>query len=127
MVITFGYTRRKKERVFLIEDREHTFFEPNEVSQATSEQIYVALRLALATTLYEKYQFPIIIDDSFVNFDQKRTKKVIELLRELKGHQILFFTCHDHLLTHFQRDEVVFLSEQTSSSNKKLIRKGSSK
>ena len=112
---------------FLIEDKEHTYFEPNEVSQATSEQIYVALRLALATTLYEKYQFPIIIDDSFVNFDQKRTKKVIQLLRELEGHQILFFTCHDHLLTHFHRDEVIFLSEQTTHSNKKLVRKGSAK
>jgi hypothetical protein len=118
---------QKEGASFLIEGSDHTFFEPNELSQATSEQIYVALRLALATTLYEKYQFPIIIDDSFVNFDQKRTKKVIQLLRELKGHQILFFTCHDHLLAYFQRDEVVFLSEQTTSNSKKLMRKGSAK
>ncbi|MDV2887592.1 hypothetical protein RYX45_20680, partial [Alkalihalophilus pseudofirmus] len=74
-------------------------FEANELSQATTEQLYVSIRLALATTLYENYQFPIIIDDSFVNFDAGRTRKVIELLKKLAGNQILFFTCHEHLLS----------------------------
>ena len=98
---------QKEGNGFLIESHDHILFEPNELSQATSEQIYVSLRLALATTLYEKYQFPIIIDDSFVNFDQNRTKKVIKLLSELTGHQILFFTCHQHLLEFFQKGKVI--------------------
>ena len=54
---------------FLIENRDHLLFEANELSQATTEQIYVSIRLALAVTIYEKFKFPIIIDDSFVNFD----------------------------------------------------------
>lgn len=94
---------------FLIERKDQTIFEANELSQATTEQVYVSIRLALATTLYEKYCFPIIIDDSFVNFDAKRTKKVIELLKQLKRNQILFFTCHDHLFKYFQKDHLLYL------------------
>ncbi|WP_348981312.1 AAA family ATPase [Bacillus sp. DNRA2] len=100
---------------FLIESYDHILFEPKELSQATSEQVYVALRLALATTLYEKYQFPIIIDDSFVNFDHQRTKKVVDLLCGLKDHQILFFTCHQHLLSHFQTGKLIKLGERDQS------------
>jgi uncharacterized protein YhaN len=94
---------------FLIERSDHTLFEANELSQATAEQVYVSIRLALATTLYEKYQFPIIIDDSFVNFDAGRTKKVMELLTTLQHNQILFFTCHTHLLQYFQPEKVLYL------------------
>ncbi|ULT58066.1 AAA family ATPase [Neobacillus drentensis] len=96
---------------FLVERDDHTVFEANELSQATTEQLYVSIRLALATTLYDKYQFPIIIDDSFVNFDAKRTQKVIELLRGLKQNQVLFFTCHEHLLAHFQKENVLRLEK----------------
>jgi uncharacterized protein YhaN len=91
---------------FLIERSDHILFEANELSQATTEQVYVSIRLALATTLYEKYRFPIIIDDSFVNFDANRTKKVMELLTTLRTNQILFFTCHTHLLQYFQPENV---------------------
>lgn len=94
---------------FLIERSDHTLFEANELSQATTEQVYVSIRLALVVTLYEKYRFPIIIDDSFVNFDANRTKKVMELLTTLKDNQILFFTCHTHLLQYFQPEKVQYL------------------
>ncbi|MDQ0973087.1 uncharacterized protein YhaN [Neobacillus niacini] len=94
---------------FLIERRDHTLFEANELSQATTEQVYVSIRLALAATLYEKYRFPIIIDDSFVNFDGNRTKKVLELLTTLQNNQILFFTCHTHLLPYFHPENVMYL------------------
>ena len=97
---------------FLIESKDHLLYEANELSQATTEQIYVSLRLALAVTIYEKYKFPIIIDDSFVNFDARRTSKVVELLKQLDGQQVLFFTCHEHLLKYFQWAEVVHLSEK---------------
>jgi uncharacterized protein YhaN len=96
---------------FLVERKDHTIFEANELSQATTEQLYVAIRLALAVTVYEQYQFPIIIDDSFVNFDAKRTEKVIELLKGMEHNQLLFFTCHKHLLTFFPRENVLFLEK----------------
>lgn len=91
---------------FLVERKDRSLFEANELSQGTAEQLYVSIRLALATTLYESYSFPIIIDDSFVNFDTGRTQKVIELLKSLKDYQILFFTCHPHLLAFFQKEQI---------------------
>ncbi|RDU35306.1 hypothetical protein DRW41_18655 [Neobacillus piezotolerans] len=94
---------------FLIERRDHTRFEANELSQATTEQVYVSLRLALAETIYEKFSFPFIIDDSFVNFDGLRTKRMIELLKGMDGRQVLFFTCHSHLLGHFGEGQVHLL------------------
>ncbi|MBV7508181.1 AAA family ATPase [Bacillus sp. sid0103] len=96
---------------FLVERTDGTIFEANELSQATTEQLYVAIRLAFAVTIYEKYQFPIIIDDSFVNFDAKRTEKVLDLLKMMKRNQLLFFTCHQHLLSYFQRENVLFLEK----------------
>lgn len=94
---------------FLIEKENHIFFEANELSQATMEQVYVSLRLALVVTLYEKYRFPIMIDDSFVNFDHNRTAKVMELLRGLGENQVLFFTCHSHMLTFFDKSDILCL------------------
>ncbi|TKC18152.1 ATP-binding protein [Robertmurraya kyonggiensis] len=102
---------KKESNGFLIERKDHILFEANELSQATTEQVYVSIRLALATTIYKKYAFPIVIDDSFVNFDHKRTSKVIELLKTLKDNQILFFTCHQHLLKYFHETEVMEVGE----------------
>jgi uncharacterized protein YhaN len=104
------HLKEKEDSGFIIERKDHTFFEANELSQATMEQVYVSIRLALATTLYEKHRFPIIIDDSFVNFDHNRSERVLKLLSNLKDHQVLFFTCHSHLLNYFSQDQLIELS-----------------
>ncbi|EIJ81968.1 hypothetical protein PB1_03475 [Bacillus methanolicus PB1] len=97
---------------FLIENKEHILFEANELSQATAEQVYVSLRLALAVTLYKNFHFPIMIDDGFVNFDENRTKKVITLLKRFTGQQILLFTCHKHLLHYFDNEQIKQLGRE---------------
>ncbi|MGV3465436.1 MAG: AAA family ATPase [Heyndrickxia sp.] len=95
---------------FVVERRDRVIFAPEELSQATAEQLYVAIRFALVDVLKEEYPFPIIIDDSFVNFDKNRTNKVIELLKEIsKTTQVLFFTCHQHLLEEFSPDTIIDL------------------
>ncbi|MFT8321800.1 MAG: AAA family ATPase [Bacillus sp. (in: firmicutes)] len=99
---------------FLIESKEQVYFEAKELSQGTTEQLYVSIRLALANTFYKKYQLPIIIDDSFVNFDEKRTKRVIELLKSNTENQLLFFTCHPHITQYFKKEEVCYLNVEAS-------------
>ncbi|CEG29644.1 ATP-binding protein [Bacillus sp. B-jedd] len=91
---------------FVIQRADHVRFEADELSQATMEQVYVSLRLALAETIYGKLSFPLIIDDSFVNFDGERARRMIELLKKAEGRQILFFTCHEHLLGHFDENQI---------------------
>ncbi|WNF24003.1 AAA family ATPase [Mesobacillus jeotgali] len=101
---------------FLIERNDHVLFEANELSQATAEQVYVSIRLALAADHHERYPFPIIIDDSFVNFDHNRTNRTIRLLREMSNNnQILIFTCHRHLLDYFAENEIVNLQEKSTN------------
>lgn len=100
---------------FLIERNDHLLFEANELSQATAEQVYVSIRLALAAVHYDRYPFPVIIDDSFVNFDHNRTARIIRLLREMSNNQILIFTCHRHLLEYFSDEEILNLEEKSTN------------
>ncbi|MBS4188765.1 AAA family ATPase [Bacillus sp. FJAT-49705] len=103
----------KKEGIgFLLENDHGLVFEANELSQATTEQLFLALRLALAVTVYGRFPFPIIIDDSFVNFDHVRTEKVVNLLKSLSGRQIIFFTCHKHMLPYFKENQVAFVNNK---------------
>lgn len=79
-----------------------------ELSQATKEQAYIALRLALAKTLVSTAPFPIIMDDPFVHFDRNRTNKMVQLMKEVGyERQILYFTCHDTMLKHWQKEQIV--------------------
>lgn len=97
---------------FIIERNDGIRFVPSELSQATAEQLYVAVRFALANTTErnQSSRFPFIIDDSFVNFDEQRLRNVIHLLREISvTNQILFFTCHDHVAKLFQEEEIIRL------------------
>lgn len=102
---------KETESGFHIHRRDYSVFEANELSQATMEQVYVAIRLALVTTIYKKRPFPIMIDDSFVNFDHVRTIRVLQLLKEITNNQVLFFTCHRHLLKDLQDSHIIRLEE----------------
>lgn len=82
-----------------------------ELSQATKEQAYVALRFALAHSLSEVAPFPFIMDDPFVHFDRKRMGYMVQLMNEIEGErQILYFTCHESMKQYWQNAHVVDLS-----------------
>jgi hypothetical protein len=51
---------------------------------------------------------PMILDDVFVNFDAARTKTACAVLRDFarQGHQLLVFTCHEHVWRMFQELKV---------------------
>lgn len=92
------------ENTFVVENRNGLRFTPNELSQGTREQLYLAIRLALASVYQEHSSFPIIMDDIFVNFDRKRRTAAQKVIEEMaKHHQILFFTCHQHICSLFSR------------------------
>ncbi|EUJ33603.1 hypothetical protein MFLO_00055 [Listeria floridensis FSL S10-1187] len=85
-------------------------FKPEELSQATKEQLYLAVRLALIETIAEDYPLPIVIDDGFVNFDAHRLELLMELLKYRKTkNQILFFTCHKETSKYFSDNAVLML------------------
>jgi len=64
--------------------------------------------MALAKTLTTSAPFPFIMDDPFVHFDRNRTDKMVQLMKEVGyERQILYFTCHDGMLEHWQKDQIV--------------------
>jgi len=64
------------------------------LSHGTMDQVYFAARVAIAGTLCSDPTFPIILDDSFVLYDDTRLAAALDLLVRLSSdHQILLLTC----------------------------------
>jgi uncharacterized protein YhaN len=79
------------------------------LSRGTREQLFVSLRLALVSAYGRRgIHLPMILDDVFVNFDAGRTRTACSVLREFakQGHQLLVFTCHEHVWRMFQEIKV---------------------
>jgi len=61
-------------------------------SDGTADQLYLALRLAVAEALTP--QAPLILDDALVRFDDDRLTAALEILREQsRQRQVILFTC----------------------------------
>lgn len=79
---------RRDQEVFLVE----------ELSQGTAEQLYIALRLGFVTVMSDQANFPIIIDDGFVNFDNVRRQRMLALLEKIaEKNQVIYFTADDRI------------------------------
>ena len=61
-------------------------------SDGTVDQLYLALRLAVAEALTA--DAPLILDDALVRFDDSRLKAALDILdREAEKKQVILFTC----------------------------------
>lgn len=61
------------------------------VSAGTIEQVYFALRMAASDILYEE-PLPVIFDEAFAFYDEKRLKSTLKWLSE-QQRQVIIFTC----------------------------------
>jgi len=93
-----------------VQRKDGTIFLPNELSQGTVEQLYIALRLAFVKNTADIVSMPILIDDGFVNFDSERKHIMFDLLEELSETvQIIFFTFDDSCAQRFSKKQVYML------------------
>ncbi|MCM3036143.1 AAA family ATPase [Bacillus pumilus] len=85
--------------LLMVKRMDGRIFRPEELSQATCEQIYLAIRFALALSHQQDCQLPFMMDDSFVHFDHVRLGRVMEMMNELTRFetQLFYFTCHEHM------------------------------
>ena len=61
-------------------------------SDGTADQLYLALRLAVAEELTP--HAPLVLDDAFVRFDDTRLAAAMEILQEYaENKQVILFTC----------------------------------
>jgi uncharacterized protein YhaN len=73
---------------------------PDQLSTGTREQLYLAIRLGYVLHYCRQAEpLPIVMDDVLVNFDAERATATLEALRDVSQQaQILFFTCHQHVV-----------------------------
>ncbi|MFZ7774796.1 AAA family ATPase [Bacillus velezensis] len=91
--------------------KDGTVFSAGELSQAACEQLYAAIRFALASERESAVSLPFLLDDSFVHFDRQRLQRLFDVLNQLSegGRQILYFTCHEHVSRSFHSGQVMRL------------------
>ena len=66
----------------------------NYYSAGTIDAVYVAVRLALIDLLYNDNRPPLVFDDTFANFDEKRMAQMMDILSK-QPSQIIYLTCRD--------------------------------
>jgi uncharacterized protein YhaN len=74
------------------------------LSRGTREAVFIALRLALASAYSRRgVMLPLVLDDVLVNFDANRASAAARVLRDFAemGHQVVMFTCHEHIMRIF--------------------------
>jgi uncharacterized protein YhaN len=97
------------EHALRVDDERGEWRSVDQLSRGTREQLLLALRLSL-TAAYARRgaALPMVLDDVLVNFDTHRAESAAAVLRDFAaaGHQLLVFTCHEHILRMFQAIDV---------------------
>lgn len=88
-----------EEQTLALEDDRLTRKLEKQWSEGLADQVYLALRLALAKGLGECFEpLPVILDDILVKFDPARQQGAAKALLEFaRTHQVLAFSCHPEL------------------------------
>ncbi|MDF2586624.1 MAG: hypothetical protein K0S41_465 [Anaerocolumna sp.] len=74
---------------------ENRFVTLDKLSAGTIEQLYFSIRMAISDLIYGEGNLPILLDDCFVLYDDKRTKATLKALLEKRSGQVIIFTCHN--------------------------------
>lgn len=93
------------EHVLRVDDSEGNSLPVEVLSRGTREQLFLSLRLALTSSYARRgASLPLVLDDVLVNFDSDRAKAAAGVLRDFAatGHQLIVFTCHEHMLKLFK-------------------------
>lgn len=86
-------------RLLGLRDDGRTVVDIGAMSEGTTDQLFLALRLAaVEQSVATGVRLPFLADDLFVNFDDERSEAGFRVLAELaRSTQVLFFTHHPHL------------------------------
>ncbi|MEM9353966.1 MAG: AAA family ATPase [Planctomycetota bacterium] len=91
--------------VLLVENAEGESLPVEVLSRGTREQLFLSVRLALVTDYAKRgINLPMVLDDVLVNFDVGRARTAAAVLNDFaaEGHQLLVFTCHEHIWEMFR-------------------------
>ena len=80
-----------------------------QVSSGTMDQIYLALRMAVARLMQgENEPLPLIFDDSFVQYDDERLRTALRWISDSYDGQSIIFTCHRRELQILEDEKIPY-------------------
>lgn len=84
-----------KEDYNMILRSNNSFMDSEYLSNGALDQLYLSLRIAFIELLFKNEQYPIILDDAFIQYDDNRRKKALSLINKKVNNQIIIFTCQN--------------------------------
>ncbi len=97
--ITKNITEGQYKSIILSEDQQIVvqldtgeYIELEKLSTGTIEQINFALRLSILKEITDE-KIPILLDETFVFYDEDRLRNVLDYLVNIEQRQVLLFTC----------------------------------
>jgi len=104
---------------FRVVSAEQIWYDVDELSKGTIDQLYICLRLAISEIMSEKHKLPFIMDDAFVHFDSKRMERMIDILQDIsKNQQVILFTSRQEIIDSLAASQVTYLSDRTYITEK---------
>lgn len=79
-----------------------------QLSLGMVEQVYFAIRMVAGNLLGKEKSLPIMLDDIFGNFDDKRLRNILRLLSQSHQPQIFIFTCNKRVLDILYEEQMRF-------------------
>lgn len=83
------------------------------LSNGANDQLYLSLRLAFVEMIFKNKDIPICLDDTFIQYDDKRLERTIKYLIKEGFEQYIIFTCQ-------KREEAVIRNNSISHKYIKL-------
>lgn len=83
------------------------------LSNGANDQLYLSLRLAFVEMIFKNKDIPICLDDTFIQYDDKRLERTIKYLIKERFKQYIIFTCQ-------KREEAVIRNNSISHKYIKL-------
>lgn len=76
----------------IVEKENGEYVSVDKLSVGTIDQLYLAFRLSIIKEISEE-RIPIILDEAFAYYDEKRLENILKYLSEKIDNQIVIFTC----------------------------------
>lgn len=87
-----------------VERKDGQRFLLKDLSTGTRNQLYLAFRLGFIRMHLQECRFPVIIDDGWVHYDQKRKQAFFDVLVELSQHtQVICFSSDKEIVQYTQK------------------------
>jgi uncharacterized protein YhaN len=85
-------------------DRSEREIPASDLSQGTTEQLYLCMRFALAESFAKTASLPLLLDDITVNADTDRLPRLAQMIATVaETHQVLVFSCQDRMVELLQQ------------------------